>query len=431
LLHAGIDHPVALPLSSAVLAVLPYLLFAAMAYRRRRLVQTVLVLLVPVALPVEFGLLSSMPRGSVTGVALTAAGMLPLFSERRSLIGPCAFLATLGTVANPNAALLLAPALVLLVFKLRHHPPSWLLALGGAIPALLLGYAAKRFYRVHPEHVVHQDWPLDFDPRRISFQAIDELLGQVTPIFWGHGVVLVLILLGLAAWTWSRRQRPVALFLALSTMLLIGSLGVNKVNDGMPTVFYSWSRMFIAAPVLAAMALALVPELLPRWSILPLTGAVAALLVIKVLLLPSVVDREVDPSRATNVHVMRVDDLKARCTMVEHVARSLQADLIVQGWLPTKHQMNYGCPCLIEDFPPTVQPELDRRTWKLRELRPRIIDHVLLDGFEAGAFADRMNGRMRAVEVPSAQDLVSIAGPSMEAGAFLDSLGLGFRELGP
>lgn len=428
LLWAGSAHSYALPVVATLLAVLPYLLFAALACRKGRVVQAALVLLVPIALPVEFGLVSSMPRGFVPGVALTAVGLLALFSEGLLLIGPCAFLAILGIVVNPNAAVLLVPALVLFLFRVRHDRRAWTAAVVGSIPALLLQVGAKRFYADRPEHVVHQEWPLDFEFQRITLQAMDRSLGEVTPLFWGHGAFLVLVLVASAAWCWIRGHRGASLFLCTGVILIIASLGVNKVNDGMPTVFYSWSRMFIAVPVVLAAAIALVPDLWPRWSVLPISVAAAVLFSIKVALLPSVVDREVDPAREKNLHVMRLTDLMQRCAHVDQVARQANADLIVQGWLPTKHMMNYGCPCLITGFPETVQPELDRRTWKLRELQPRMIDRILLDGFDADAFAGRLTGRIRVTEVSTDASLLLITGPPLPTGALLDSLGLGMRR---
>lgn len=428
LLWAGLGHERALPLVTASLALFPYFMLAALAYRDRRPVQTALILVVPIALPVEFGLVSSMPRGFVTGVCLASFSVVPLFPQLRMLLAPCAFLATLAWTANPNAALLLAPVLVLLAFRFRGDRRAWLHVAVGAIPGLALRHLANTFYDARPEYVVHREWPLDFDLQRITLQAVDLLLGQATPFFWGHGGFLVLILLGLGAWLWTRRHREVAAFLLLSAVVLVAAIGVNKVNDGMPTVFYSWTRMFIGAPVLVVIALALVPELLPRWSIGVVGLASGALLGLKVTRLPIVIEVQVHPAKEKNLHVMALQEVKTRCAKIHVVAMEEKADLLVLGWLPTKHMMNYGCPCLIDGFPETVQPDLDRRTWKLKELERVTIDRILLDGFDAVAFADRLNGRIQVIEASSAPPLLLITGPSMGTGDLLDSLGLGMRN---
>jgi hypothetical protein len=62
-------------------------------------------------------------------------------------------------------------------------------------------------------------------------------------------------------------------------------------------------------------------------------------------------------------------------------ARTHKAGLVVIGWGPWKHLVNYACPCLDPAFPETLEPQLDRRTWKLRAGAPQVVPAVLFACF--------------------------------------------------
>src|SRR6185503_5297350 len=62
-MRAGIAYPVALPSLTSSLALFPFILFSFIALQQEKYFQASLMLLVPLALPIEYGMISSMPRG--------------------------------------------------------------------------------------------------------------------------------------------------------------------------------------------------------------------------------------------------------------------------------------------------------------------------------------------------------------------------------
>jgi hypothetical protein len=81
-LKAGMRPNVALPVVSSILAVFPFVLLAMLLAWQGSFVLAAFTLAFPVTLSPEFGMMSAMPRGFVTGVFLGAFAVLPLFSRR-------------------------------------------------------------------------------------------------------------------------------------------------------------------------------------------------------------------------------------------------------------------------------------------------------------------------------------------------------------
>ncbi|HVX84632.1 MAG TPA: hypothetical protein VH253_07435 [Phycisphaerae bacterium] len=78
LIWCGVSYAVAVPLVTVVLGLLPFLLLAYAAWRRRQSVVAGLALAVPLVLPTRYAMMTGMPRGFVTGVAVGAVSAMLL-----------------------------------------------------------------------------------------------------------------------------------------------------------------------------------------------------------------------------------------------------------------------------------------------------------------------------------------------------------------
>ena len=88
LVACHVPYEIAVPLATVVLGLLPFVLMAVIAFRRRQGWVAALALFVPLAMSTRYGMITGMPRGFVTGVALAivpAVFLLPPF--RRGMKG--------------------------------------------------------------------------------------------------------------------------------------------------------------------------------------------------------------------------------------------------------------------------------------------------------------------------------------------------------
>lgn len=273
----------------------------------------------------------------------------------------------------------------------------------------MLYWAGKRFYHVRPAYEVHRSWPLDFEWGRISWNAVNGYLADVAPLLGLGGWVALAAIGALGAWYAMRRQWKPALAALCALVMLVLVFGVNKVHDGLPTVFYSWSRMFLAYPLLLGVLLARFAWAPRRyWAVLLPVGALA-FIALKWRELPDAVARETAVGANTNVHVASIGELRGHCGALRAVASEQRAGLVVLGWHPLKHLTAYACPCLEPGYPETVEPALDRRAWKLVELAPRVEPTVLFACFLPEDFAWRMRENS-AIRVASEAPLTFVLG---------------------
>lgn len=427
LLWLGIAHSVALPLTTSALALFPFLLIGALLVRRQRYGPAVVVLVLPILLPPEYGMVTSIPRGFVTGIFVAAFALLPLFSKRAIPHVLAAFCGVLALWFNLNAALVLVPAgvLILLEYGLRWR----LLVLWsvGAAPAIATHVLATRYYDVHPHHEVHFPWPLSFDVDRLTWQTINSYLDQMTPLLWGKGPFVFLLLCLLVWWFIRDHQWKPALALLVGTLFLLATFGVNKVHDGMSSVFFSWSRMFIGVPVLLAVFLSR-SRLAGAWQVTPLAGMLAlGFFLFKSQVLPHAVAIQVSPTKERNLYVEEVSIVEQRCARIAEAAKRYDVGLVVVGYDAAKHLTAYGCPCLHPDLPETIEPEIDRRTWKLQTLAPQRYENVMFASYGAPLHAGLGSTLPPMEQVSMDPMLFLLKGNVLPVDALLDSLHIGMR----
>ena len=83
LFERGIRPNVALPLITSFLALLPFVILSLFTLlKKSNLIMSLLILAMPLMLPVSYGMLTSMPRGFVTGIAIAGLAGVGAFYIR-------------------------------------------------------------------------------------------------------------------------------------------------------------------------------------------------------------------------------------------------------------------------------------------------------------------------------------------------------------
>jgi hypothetical protein len=278
LLWAHMPPWYALPAVTLGLGLLPFLAIALAAWRRHRPALAGLALLIPAALPVRYAMLTGMPRGFVTGIALAilpclllldppAAPPLTPQKTRRRWRDPVRFfgiglLAVLALTINPNCALLLAPALAFALAARLRHAAFWLYASLGALIGSLYPVGLFFFYyKLHDDYrFYHREAQLTWSRAhfREFFQQLAVPFWDFLPVNlpyaaagWFLGGCFAMILLHLLL---TRRFAA-----ALATLAAVGftlfSLGFARVHEGRSSVFFAYGRMYLALPVLPGLLL--------------------------------------------------------------------------------------------------------------------------------------------------------------------------------
>ena len=379
-LRLGADPWVVLPIVTSCLALLPFWSFALWHFRRGELLAAFGFALMPLLLPVEWGMLTTITRGFVHGIALIALLPWALSLKRiwlRLLIA--SFITGAALLCNPNSLVFLVAIYTTVVLTHWRELRFWSMSILGTIPALLFWYKAHHFFDDHRWDMMHWIDPgdLHFSPTLLfkAFTQLDSHFAALFPVWWpnGHLALVTLALLAVLLWRVGSRSHALGVFAAIAVILL--SLCVVKVHNGCESVFFARSRMFLAIPLLLCWAIGgllksrtLSPKLAVGFIVLGL-----CYVGLKWLRTPEVVDREMKHQQGSQVREAWVMDVFEQCISIGAAARDARVEVVVPvRWPQLRVEPNahfnayllcYACSFAVPDLPPTFGPGYDRRSW--------------------------------------------------------------------
>lgn len=390
LVAAGVPHHIALPTITSLLALFPFFLFAWVLYRHEHGPAAAIFLLVPLLLPVEYGILTTIPRGFVTGLFFAGFLVYPLMEPHRTrsyvILGlACSF----GYVFNPNSLIFALPIAVFLLLRNLKRPRFYLITALSAGPALLIQEAARAFYADRPDYNVHFMWTLEFYPSELlpGLARLDRYFSHLTPVVWSVGWLFLPALVVISVVIW-RKDRSMAAAMLVATLFLIALLGVNKVNDDAGTLFLSSVRMFLGVPLFFALALSwAVRQGRPpghHWKILVLVLGLC-FVPVKAALYGPIAGACAMKARNGPIAVWPIAELRTECGRTATLLEKHDVDLLmlVPYWdvtVPNMEFYNYGCPLLETSFPTTLMNVYERRTWVFMREPQAVHPNILIFG---------------------------------------------------
>ena len=388
MLAIGLPHFMALPLSTLLFALFPFLLFSFVLFRNGHDLAACIFLLIPLTLPIEYDLVTSMTRGFISGTFFT--GFLvycllhPTSIKSYIILG---LTVSVSYILNPNSLVLSFPVSLYLLFENYNKPLFYWIPVLFAIPFFSLEYYARQFYISNPEFLVHKAWEMKFsmDLMLDGFLHMDRFFGYLTPVFWkGNWVVLPVILIlaiKLMKTNWKK-----GLSLALSVVFFLGLMGMHKVNDGMDTIFFTSVRMFLGIPLVLGVGMFWLTNTVKfnerLWTRVIL-GIGCIVLFIKILETKSVIQKHTELKNHGSIALSSIEDLKKRCAEWKEQIRQYDADLIVYvvDWkygVPELEFYNYACPLLESELPQSIINVFERRTWIFVDEKDHSRDRVLI-----------------------------------------------------
>jgi hypothetical protein len=385
--YLGAPPYVAVPLVAIAVGLAPWMLFAHWAFRRGAPLLSLLLVGGPILLPSTYLMLLTRSGYSI-GILLVALGGYLLGSrpELRRAQALFGFFTILGLSANLNSAVLAAPLGAWALLRGERRRSTYLFALlGGAIAASLYGLG-RLFYALHPTYNLHHQLPLRFDAELLlqGLGSLERHFGHFTPDLTRPGFLfLALFLLGFLAFRW---KRPLLALPAAATLLiLVLPLGLNKVHDGADALFFSYARIYLAAPLAVAFAALAIadahPEALRPSGTAPfllLALAIGTSFAFKQANLPAEAKRAAAiPSG--NVNPRPLGDLLRDCGRLLELAKAQGAGLVVH--LQDRGR-GYGCGAILHGEIETLVGAYERRTWRLHEESSRAREHILFSEVE-------------------------------------------------
>lgn len=378
LIWLGLPIPIAMPLVTSALALAPFFSFGFWYKRRGELGNACFFVAMPLLLPVEWGMVTMVSRGFVTGIALLA--LLPWLLNtshlwRSSILAGSILYAAVLT--NPNALLFALPFALWWAMQGRKFMVRSSFLMLGALPLVALHFFALRFYALRPDIMVHRidDWRMTFHPGELIPEALLQLdlhFAWLAPVWWTKGSLILILLLLVIFRLVQLGRKAFALVLFTVFPVMLFSFAFPKVHDGFNSVFFPYDRMFLALPLLLTWAIAELRLRIPltRWSVGTLVVCAGLFLVYKESGIHGVVQRELDHQELLPVREVRVADYQRTVETIARVANANEAKAIIAFGDNSKYTgmlLAYGGSATHQELVPTLFVAGDRRYWRRLE----------------------------------------------------------------
>jgi len=431
LLKMGISYYYAFPIVTSALALFPYIIFAYILYRKSMLIESLIFLSIPLLLPIDYEILTSITRGFVTGLFFSGFLVFCLMNPQKKytfvIFGSAA---ALGYIFNPNSLIFVIPIAVYLFLRNYNRISYYLISLISALPFFVGEYFAKQFYDIHIEYKVHWMWKLDFsfNTMIINLGHLDKFFDNLSPVlwFWGWLSIVFIFLLGLFL---IRKDWKKGISVLVGILFIVFLLGVNKVNDGMNTIFLSSIRMFLGVPLLLALTLVWSKKFIRftniRWTYIIILASVI-IFIVKICMYKPVIEHHTTEQNYGPVAIKKVDELKLECSDLTKIVNAHKIDLMVfipdhNHNVPDLEFYNYGCPLLEKEFTQTMLRIYERRTWVFQTERSTARHNILLYGEVDPVLLHKTHNYEIISDIPS---LVVIKNNHLKTEELMDTLGI-------
>ncbi len=386
LLWSNVPIHIALPIVTSLISLLPFVVLAIIFFRRDYIFWSCLTLAIPVLLPLEYNLLTSMSRGFIQAHLFVPFLFIPLFAPEKKRNVTILFVASsLSFFMNQSSVLIILP-IALFVFSYHFKSVSFYLKSLIVIPFYIVDYFAKDYYRLHPERVLHEMVGVELNKETFyaSLKNAD-LFENTFPFFSNWGIIYPFIFILLLVFCIIKRKKKEFLFVFSLLVLLIFTLAVPKIQEFIPDtgVFFTSSRLYLFLPILLVLVLFLVFKKV-NFKVLPVF-----VLMFFCLIMFSLKNFKIDEKVQKNVSesifpISKTIDLNQTNLALQKVSKNHKINLIVHsisnGWsfVFNAYAFHPLSENMQNEIPVSVTIEGDRRTWLYKE--GKFAKNILVNG---------------------------------------------------
>ncbi|MGB1039767.1 MAG: hypothetical protein ACPGVD_02755 [Flavobacteriales bacterium] len=386
LYRLGVPNYMALPIVTSFFALTPFILISWLTYVKKNAIAGILILSIPLLLSIEYSMITAIPRGFVTGVFFASIGAVSLFYPSNKWFFIFGFLMVFAFSVNPNSVIISIPCLAYLFFKNLKNQKFYLFVILGIGLGFAFHFWVNYFYVLNPANNIHY-YELKYSLENLTkgLNNLDSFYNWVSPVFWKNGYIYVVLSLILGVFFMIKKKVALGMFFITIPFLLVLTTCFEKVHDGFDSVFFSKSRMYLGLPILIAISLSFVPKInrkfLFLFLLLPIT-----LFTYKLTVLEESILDNVDFTRPHIVSVSSIPAIHSTCTELNQLSKKHGVELIIIRNYPNRETINYACVTCEMDFPKTLYPKYERRTWKMFEYDKITFSNILIIGEDEGAY---------------------------------------------
>ncbi len=372
----GFEPHHALPVTTMILSVIPFYCLGYVTFKKISPLSGILVLCTAFIFRIEYDIISTLPRGFVTGLFVSIF-ILPAILEASSIrIFIAGFFFVFSYTLNPNSILFTIPLIFILTMTSELNRRMIFYAFSGIFVGFILHLLIKNFYWIHPEYDLHSlQMNYEFSNIFKGIFSTDDLFHDVSPIFWNaHFLILPFFLIsGIIFFIYKNKLAGMVCLLILA--LIIASFGMDKTYDGSHSVFFSYTRMYLAIPLLFALIFYFIPV---RSIIFTIFFGFTALTITSVKLLKREGLAKHLLDKPGMLPVIEYKRMKNDCINFKQLLDKYNVDIVLAKYHWMRDFYAYGCTVCIENFPTIIIPDYDRRVWLFKEVESTNYENILI-----------------------------------------------------
>lgn len=375
-LYSGLPLHKALPLISSILTVFPIILLARITFKKGSELTAILILSIFLALPLEYTMITGMPRGFVPGIFIASFLLISYSKNSKSAFFFNLLIASIAFSVNPNSILLSIPLLFMVFIKNYKAKDFWIfstlgLVIGFSIHALVALFYIKNPYFNFHGHSVEYSW--DYFLKGIKH--FDNSIKYITPILWKNESIMLFLFLIVGIILFKRKSYHYALITFSIPFLLFLPLFNSKIHDGSDSIFFPLSRMYLAFPILLLFIISFI-KLNSRLFLILSTFIAVGFTSFNLSQLQYKSNKALHDEGI--FRILTYNDLKSKCELLQQISKENKVDLILISRHKYNIYYNYGCEACMTNFPKTLNPEVERRTWRLLEDDSKVYKTIII-----------------------------------------------------
>lgn len=383
----GVPTYIALPLSTTCIALLPFLVLSRLLWKKKMVFWACLALCVPVLLPMEYNMLTSMSRGFIQAYFFLPLLFIPLINPSEKTPVTLFYIgAALCFFSNQGSIILILP---IGLYLFMHHYKSWQFYTKAlwVVPIFALDWWAKHFYVTHPQHDMFPLNGVFLDKAALIQNLTDpEIFTYLFPFVSGWGFVYPYLFIVLLLFCiWKKKYKEAGVIVAALLMLIL-SLAVSKTTVKMQDtwVFFTPSRLFLCLPILFLIScwLTFGAIRIKKTALIALVACAFGFFIFKNRMMEKQIE---NLTSKTTFAIPELASLKKQVKKTDDIAVHYQVDLILTGlqwrWDPVYLALAYY-PLSKKTKPLVFVQRSERRSWLYTTAEHKVYKTVLLYVFD-------------------------------------------------
>ena len=376
----GVPPYKALPIITSILALIPYIIISLFAFLKKSPIISCLILSIPLLLPIEYSLITSMPRGFVTGIFISTFGVIGLFYPKsKTSFLFSSLIAVIGYSVNSNAILISIPCLIYMYIENRKNKYFYILSSIGLVLGISMHLAINYFYVLNPYYNLHKiEMSYSFENLILSFTNLDKHFNDIMPIFWKSGFLVLLLFVIISVFLYRAKKYRESNIVILTIFVIISTLGLSKIHDGSNSIFFSYSRMYLSIPILLGISLSFFSQINSKKYFYLFFLIPFSCFLFNLNNIDKAIEFNIDEKKKHVVGIIEIPKLYEECNNLKVICNEYKIQLVIISNHWYYDFFNYGCPSCDESFPNTLLPSYERRTWRLIEDEKTIYKNILI-----------------------------------------------------